>query len=718
MTKAVLTNPADADASLLGTALDAVVCKWVAEKAFSGSVLITAGGRIVLRKGYGLAVREHNVANTPATKFRIGSSSKQFVAVVALRLQEARLLDLGESVDSFNIPGVPDGYAPGVTLYHLLQHSSGIPDYVGFAEYEPTQSLPSTLQSLLATFVEKPMEFPPGTKWSYSNSNYTLLVMIIEQVLEGRFEDYVREHLLLPLGMHNTDYEVTQEPVADFAHGYSCSEDGVWSNAPFLHMSHVRAVGGLYSTVEDMLRWRQALIQGEILSQESKHEMFENHLIRLNEQAKSDQYYGMGIFVRSWPELGNRRSIGHGGLLDGYCGMGETYPDENASISFLSNNQSLDYMALHRDLASVVFGIYKAEICKDPRSLIMAHSSPDAASTQRFTESLDHITITAALDACVKKWVTKLGFSGSVIIARQNEVLLRRGYGLAVREHAVCATPTTKYRIGSMSKQFVSTVALKLQEEGLLDLNNTLADYRAFVPQFPVETAKQITLRMLLQHTSGIPCYVRLPDYHDRKSLPAELIAVIPRFANLPLESPPGSKYSYSNSNYLLMVVIIEGVLGGRYENYVQEKILSPLGMRHTGFERTGAVISKYACGYQRSDSGKWTKAPFLHMSHVRAVGGLYSTAGDMLRWHRGLVLGSVLTAESRKEMWEDNLVRTNTAEELAQCYGLGIFRLAKPGGRFSIAHASELDGARGFLETFPDSKFELGRLVFGDGKA
>ncbi|KAJ3173888.1 hypothetical protein HDU87_007298 [Geranomyces variabilis] len=728
MTTAQHDSPANA--GLLAIALDAVVRKWVADHAFAGSVLVATGGNVVLHKGYGLAVREHNVPNTPATKFRIGSSSKQFVAVVALKLQEARLLDLSKTIDTFDVPGVPEGFAPGVTLYHLLQHTSGIPDYVGFPEYEPNQSLASTLDALLATFVNKASEFTPGAKWSYSNSNYIVLVMIIEKVLNSRLENYVREHLLLPLGMHNTDYEVTGECIADFAHGYRCGADGGWTTAPFLHMSHVRAVGGLYSTVEDMFRWRQALVYGDILSQASKREMWENHLIHLDEQKKSDQYYGLGIFVRSWPALGNRRSIGHGSDLDGFRGMGETYPDEKVSISFLSNNQRLDYMGMHLALAKVLFGM------ENPASLSITCPAPDVNRSHDLVESTNHSPLTAALDACVKKWEIKLGFSGSIIIARQTEIPLRRGYGLAVREHAVRVAPATKFRIGSMSKQFVSAVALKLQEDGLLNLESTLADYRTCLPQFPVETASKITLRMLLQHTSGIPCYVRLSGYHDRKSLPAEVADVVPRFATLPLESTPGTKYSYSNSNYVLMVIIIESTLGHRYESYVQETILTPLGMADTGFETTGAVIPDFASGYQRDDSGRWNKAPFLHMSHVRAVGGLYSTVDDLLRWRRGLILGELLTAESRRQMWEDNLMRVNPGEELAQNYGLGLFRLKKPGGRISIAHASELDGARGFLETYPESgvtvgllsnnqsfafmemQFELARLVFSDETA
>ncbi|KAJ3136304.1 hypothetical protein HDU90_003356 [Geranomyces variabilis] len=731
MTTAQYDNYDNQDnAEYLATVLDAVVRKWVADHAFAGSVLVATGGHIVLHKGYGLAVREHNVINKPNTRFRIGSSSKQFVAVVALKLQEVRLLDLGQTVDTFDIPGVPEGFAPGVTLYHLLQHTSGIPDYVGFPDYEPNQSLPSTLNAVLATCINKPLDFIPGSKWSYSNSNYVLLVIIIEKILNGRFEDYVREHLLLPLGMHDTDYEVTSQATANFAHGYRCEADGVWTTAPFLHMSHVRAVGGLFSTVEDMFRWRQALIYGDLLSQASKREMFGDRLIHLDESKKSDQYYGLGIFVRSWPALGKRRSIGHGSDLDGFRGMGETYPDENVSISFLSNNQRLDYMGLHLALAKVVFSI------GNPASLSITTPPPESTRTQVLVETTDHASLTAALDACVKKWEIKLGFSGSIIIARQNGILLRRGYGLAVREHAVRATPTTKFRIGSMSKQFVSAVALKLQEDGLLSLDGTLADHRTCLPQIPVETAERVTLRMLLQHTSGIPCYVRLPGYHDRKSLPAALTDVVPRFANLPLESTPGMKYNYSNSNYLLIVIIVESILGHRYESYVQENILNPLGMADTGFETTGAVIPNFACGYQRDDSGRWSKAPFLHMSHVRAVGGLYSTVDDLLRWRRGLVLGDLLTAESRKQMWEDNLMRVNPGEELAQNYGLGLFRLEKPGGRISIAHASELDGARGFLETYPDSgvtvgllsnnqsfafmdmQFELARLVFGDKMA
>ncbi|KAI8904531.1 beta-lactamase/transpeptidase-like protein [Powellomyces hirtus] len=714
----------------LTAVLDSCVRNWVDQKAFSGSVLVAVKGKIILRQGYGLAVREHNVPNLPSTKFRVGSSSKQFVAVTALKLQEARLLDLSKTLAEFALPGIPEEIGKHVTLYNLLQHSSGIPDYVGFTDYEPNQSLPGTLEDVLKTFADKPLEFVPGTKWSYSNSNYILIVIIIESVLGGRFEDYVREHLLLPLGMNDTDYEVTGVPVPNFGHGYRCDSEGRWTTAPFLHMSHVRAVGGLYSTVDDMYKWRQALVYGSILSAESKQNMFADHLIHLDEKKKTEHFYGLGIFVRSWPTLRNRCSVGHGSDLDGFRGMGETYPAEDVSISFLSNNQTLDYMNMHLALAEIVFD-ETASVIKCPTNT--AATSTAMNDLPESGESDANQELTAALDACVKKWTIKRNFSGSILVARRDQLLLRRGYGLAVREHAVPNTPNTKFRIGSMSKQFVSATALKMQEQGMLKLSQTLADHLQHIPAFPKEKGVQITLSMLLRHTSGIPCYVRLDGYHDRKSLPAELSDVVRRFADLPLEHTPGTKYSYSNSNYLLMVLIMEGILGHRFEHYVKKFILEPLDMTDSGYEVTGTVIPGFASGYQCNDKGIWNKAPFLHMSHVRAVGGLYSTVDDLLKWRRALILGDLLCEDSRKAMYEMDLIRVNPEKEPPQQYGLGLFRLQKPNNRISIAHASELDGARGFLETYPEEQvtvgllsnnqsfdfmemqFEIAALVFGD---
>ncbi|KAI9105240.1 beta-lactamase/transpeptidase-like protein [Phlyctochytrium arcticum] len=334
------------------------------------------------------------------------------------------------------------------------------------------------------------------------------------------------------------------------------------------------------------------------------------------------------------------------------------------------------------------------------------------------------------LDACVQKWVKKGNFSGGVLLARDQEILLRRAYGLASRELHVPCDPNHKFRIGSMTKQFVAAAALLMQEQGLLDLSKTVAEYS--VPEFTPEHATRITLYQLLNHSSGIPCYVSLDGYHEQKALPNELAVVLKRIYGMPLDHDPGSRYKYSNTNYLLMVIIIENVLGYQIDKFMQANIFDPLGMKDSGFEVTDEVYDNYTSGYTVVD-GKWKKGASIHMSHLRAVGGVYSTLDDMLKWRQGMVLGNLLSPASRKRMFEEPLIRAHPHIEPPMFYGCGLFRLEKPHGRISIAHQSAIDGFKGFAETYLDEKltliilannqafdymqmhFELTAIAFGD---
>jgi CubicO group peptidase (beta-lactamase class C family) len=167
-------------------------------------------------------------------------------------------------------------------------------------------------------------------------------------------------------------------------------------------------------------------------------------------------------------------------------------------------------------------------------------------------------------------------FMGSVLIAYAGEVLLRQGYGMANLEHGVANSSQTKFRLGSVTKQFTAATILLLQEQGLLEINNLISTY---LPNYP--EGNQITVHQLLAHTAGIPNYTSFPDYVHKQRTPMTLDEIIAWFSDKPLEFTPGDslrdgkaeRYSYSNSGYTLLTKLIEVVSGQSYADYLQHHI-------------------------------------------------------------------------------------------------------------------------------------------------
>ena len=238
---------------------------------FSGAVLIAKDGEVLLSRGYGMANYEHDVPNTPRTKFRLASITKSFTALATLQLQEMGLLDVDEPIATY----LPD-YLNGdqITIHHLLTHTSGIPSYNIYPEYWDNRMLPSAIERTVGIFKDKPLEFSPGERYQYSNSGFLLLGHIIEEVSGETWETFVRENIFQPLKMFDTGYFRHGEVLKNRAAGYYVS--GV-INADYIDPSWVHGAGGLYSTVEDLYLYDRALYTEELVSRDLLEKMFTPH---------------------------------------------------------------------------------------------------------------------------------------------------------------------------------------------------------------------------------------------------------------------------------------------------------------------------------------------------------------------------------------------------------------------------------------------------------
>ena len=290
-----------------------------------------------------------------------------------------------------------------------------------------------------------------------------------------------------------------------------------------------------------------------------------------------------------------------------------------------------------------------------------------------------------AIDALVARYQELGQFNGAVLVAAGGKVMFAKGYGQANAEWGIPNAPDTKFRLGSITKQFTATLVMQLVEEGKLTLDTPLADV---LPYYRKDAGGKTTIRQLLNHTSGIPSYTSLPDFSaaiGRNSHGVEQF--VKSYCSGDLEFEPGSQFRYNNSGYFLLGAVIEQVTGKRYEDVLRERILMPLGMRDTGYDRWGDVLPRRATGYERSPAGL-RNAPYLDMSTPYAAGALYSTALDLYAWDQALYGDTLLSARSKEVMFTPGL----------ENYGFGWFIRRLPVGpgkaeRTVVGHGGGING-------------------------
>jgi CubicO group peptidase (beta-lactamase class C family) len=343
---------ADDPASKFAQYMDACV----AVDHFSGSVLVSRGGETLFSRGYGLANAEHGVPNTPRTKFRLGSITKQFTAMAILILKERGKLGLDDPVGKY-VDDPPRAWE-GVTIHHLLTHTSGVHSYTSDPDYMKSMAKPETVKGMIARFKDKPLDFKPGEKFSYSNSGYFLLGAVIEKASGMSYEDFLRREVFDPLGMKDTGYDHFKTVLPLRASGYERTPKGL-QNAAYLDMAQPYSAGSLYSTVEDLARWDRALAEGKLIGKDSYAAMLR--------PAKNDYAYGWSVTTRA-----GRKEVGHGGGINGFATQITRYPDQGVCVVVLCNVLPASPGRVARDLAAIALG----DPCKLPAERKMAKVDP------------------------------------------------------------------------------------------------------------------------------------------------------------------------------------------------------------------------------------------------------------------------------------------------------------------------------------------------------
>ncbi len=348
---ATLALPAGLDAQSPSRRIDELVRAYHEQSRFHGAVLVAHKGRVLYRKGFGWANAEWQARNTPATRFRIGSVTKQFTAMLVLMLAEEGKLRLDGSIRDY-LPEYPAAQGDRVTVHQLLTHTSGIPSYTGLPGFMADVSRnPSTPAEFVHRFDTLPLEFPPGHEFRYNNSGYFLLGVIIERLEGEPYDRVLRRRILEPLGLHETGYDWSADIIPQRASAYRQTLGGL-RHAEYLDMSLPYAAGSMYSTVEDLWRWNQALAAGKLLSAESYRLMETGHV------RAGPGSYGYGWFVERverGPGQDSATAIWHTGGINGFAAMNYRIPQDGIAIIWLDN--SSQGAPLHDRIREILYGL-------------------------------------------------------------------------------------------------------------------------------------------------------------------------------------------------------------------------------------------------------------------------------------------------------------------------------------------------------------------------
>ena len=317
---------------------------YVSGNQFMGSVLVARGDSVVFDKAYGAASLELGVPNTTRTKFRIGSLTKQFTAAAVLLLEERGKLHIEDRINA-HIPDPPKAWDK-ITIFELLTHTSGIPNYPDFPEYPKLKPFAIAPAKLVALLREKPLDLAPGEapgeRMRYSNGGYAVLGYLIEQVTGETYAQFLQENFFTPLGMNDTGYEVGSAVIANRAAGYVQGPDGL-EDAAFVQSSVLYSAAGLYSTTGDLLRWERGLFGGKVLSAGSIEKM----------TAPYKNGFALGFVV---DEVNRHKRVSHGGGLDGFSSYLAYYPEDQITVAALGNAMGDASEGIARELGLLAYG--------------------------------------------------------------------------------------------------------------------------------------------------------------------------------------------------------------------------------------------------------------------------------------------------------------------------------------------------------------------------
>jgi CubicO group peptidase (beta-lactamase class C family) len=310
-------------------------------------------------------------------------------------------------------------------------------------------------------------------------------------------------------------------------------------------------------------------------------------------------------------------------------------------------------------------------------------------------QSRDRRSLPTAIDSIVASYLADGRAAGmSVAVVKGRDTLALKGYGFADLEFDVPTPDRAVYEIGSVTKQFTAAAVLLLQERGKLSLDDPITKY---LPDYPTK-GHTISLRRLLDHTSGIKGYTEVPEFGTFMMRQEPRDSLVAMFASKPFDFAPGEAQIYNNSAYFLLGLIIEKTSGMSYADFVKKNLFEPAAMADSRYCSERAVIKRRANGYEMTRDGL-QRAGYLNHLWPYAAGSLCSTVGDLVAWNRAIHGGRILSPASYQELITPGTLNDGTRLRYAK--GLGLSSVA---GHRVISHGGGINGFLSAASYFPDS--------------
>jgi CubicO group peptidase (beta-lactamase class C family) len=405
--------------------IDKLILEYAECCGFTGTVLVSDHDKVIFKKGYGMANREWNIPNTPDVKFRLGSITKQFTSMLIMQQVARGTIQLDGHLSDY-LPYYRKDTGSKVTISHLLSHTSGIPSYTDDPKFfnEVSRNY-YPVDDFIKKFCSGDLQFEPGSKFHYDNSGYFLLGAILERVSGKSYEALLKESILLPLGMQDSGYDHYAELLSRRASGYQQVLAGV-VNAPYLDMALPYAAGSLYSTVEDLYKWDQALYTDKLVRSDLKQKLFNPNL----------NNYGYGWDIRDIPagEPGAGQTvISHGGGINGFNTLEQRYIADHDLIVIFNNTP----------------GANLAEIGKGIRAILYHQEA--AAPKRSLARDLGPTVVARGVDAAIAQY-HELKDSGRKDYDFNEMELNQLGYGLLEENRIPDAIAIFKLNVGEYPK--------------------------------------------------------------------------------------------------------------------------------------------------------------------------------------------------------------------------------------------------------------------------
>ena len=311
----------------LAESIDATVMQYYKPNEPGATIIVTRDGEIVFRKAYGMACIAKQQLMTPETTLRLGSITKQFTAISILMLAEKGQLSVSDKIMQF-LPDYP-AQAEQITIEHLLTHTSGIVSFTEKNDFDTNIFKEVAVATMIDSFKDDPLEFKPGTAFSYNNSGYYLLGAIIEKISGMSYARFVQQHIFMPLGMNSTYYEGYELSPQRMAAGHTYS-GSTFIPCDVISVSQVYAAGGLVSNVNDMAVWDDAVASGKLISAASWARAFTPYTLADGSTCE----YGYGWEIGT---LQQRPMLAHGGGITGFMTFALRLPEDKLFAAVLSN---------------------------------------------------------------------------------------------------------------------------------------------------------------------------------------------------------------------------------------------------------------------------------------------------------------------------------------------------------------------------------------------